>query len=419
VLATQAPTNSGDSGGPVLNQFGEVVGFCSLSTGGVVSKSNQAVNDQLVDLAICVTEIREGLKEMRTLLASKDQPGPKEVAKTIVLKGEAHASVHHARFDKDTTYRVIVKADGFTPELRIENPDDKNPSLNPLLNYSRGIGNEINMVFTAKEQGEHRIKVGYAPGSDVNKGPLRYSLLIDQATFETDTVLKDVPLKLSEHTHTFEAAKVYDINIKGKGFEPDLQVLDGAKTVAVQFNNGLRANTSTGNKFLESVGLVDVEFETTLRFVPAKTGEYRIVVVVSPFSPAKATRNFTMRVVEAKSDLSVSDQLTIKDPLYPKGGPFKVHTVKLLANTTYQMDLLTNAFDARILLEDAAGKFVAQGFDAEGFNARLTFQPTKTDTYRIVVTSHQVDATGAYTLVVAQSRNAIVPPPPVIEKKKP
>jgi len=121
-----------------------------------------------------------------------------------------------------------------------------------------------------------------------------------------------------------------------------------------------------------------------------------------------------MRITEPKTELSVRDQLTAKDPLYPKGGPFKVHTVKLQADKNYQIDLVTTAFDGRLLLENSDGKLIMQGFDVEGFNARLIFRPTKTDTYRILATSHQLDASGAYALVVAarsDSPPAAFPPP--------
>jgi hypothetical protein len=412
VLATHAPTNRGDSGGPVVNNLGEVVGFCSLSTGGARSKKDALDGDQLVDLSICVSEIRTGLQELRSHLVKSDKPNPPDAAKTITFKGVAQKSVHLAQLEKDVTYRIVVKAEGFTPEMRIDAPEDKTP--NPLANSAQGVGKEVHMLFTATQTAEHRIVIGYAVGTDVQEGQFRYTLTIDRASFEAEKTVKEPQLLLNEHVRKFEAGKIYDIIVRGKGFEPDLRVLDGGKTVAMQFNNGVTANAGKGG-LLESVGLAQPEYETTLRFVAPKTGEFRIHVIVSPFSaPGTVKRPYAMRVTEPKTELSVRDQLTGKDPLYPKGGPFKVHTVKLQAGKTYQIDLVTTAFDGRLLLENSDAKLVMQGFDADGFNSRLIFRPAKTDTYRVLASSHQLDASGAYALVVAESPNvpsAFVPGP--------
>lgn len=405
VLATHAPTNRGDSGGPVVNNLGEVVGFCSLSTGAAPPKADPQGSDQLVDLSICVSEIRAGLQEMRGLVKGNDPVKPD--AKAITFKGQAQSAVHAAKFDKDVTYRIVVVAQGFNPEMRVELPDDKGLTQNPFTNSAQGFGGKIQMLFTAKETAEHRIVIGYAPGADIAKGPFKYSLNIDKAGFEAEKAVNDPQLHLNEHIRKFEAGKIYDITVRGKGFEPDLRVVDGVKTIASQFNNGARAKNG--------------DYETTLRFIAAKTADFRIHVSVSPFLLADtAARPYTLVVTEPKMELSVKDQLSVKDPLYPKGGPFKVHTVKLQADKTYQIDLVTTAFDSRLLLEDSTGKLLVQGFDADGFNARLIFRPAKTDTYRVVATAHQIDASGAYTLIAAENPNAargFAPPPP--DKKMP
>jgi hypothetical protein len=273
------------------------------------------------------------------------------------------------------------------------------------------------MLFTAEDSAEHRIVIGCAVGADVQKGPFKYAITIDRADFETETVLKDPKLHLNEHANKFTAGKVYDIIVRGKGFEPDVRIMDGSKTIATQYNNGVRANPGKGPGFFESVGLAQPEFETTLRFVPSKSADFRIMIAVSPFSSAgNVKRLYTLHIAERKADLSVRDQLTAKDPLYPKGGPFKVYAVKLEAGKSYQVDLLTTAFDSRLLLEDSSGALLVQGLDADGFNARLVLRPAKTATYRILASSHQIDANGVFTLVVAESPNALptltLPPGP-------
>jgi hypothetical protein len=117
-----------------------------------------------------------------------------------------------------------------------------------------------------------------------------------------------------------------------------------------------------------------------------------------------------VKIVEQKLHLSLSDQLTLNDPLYPNAGPFKVHPVKLEAGKNYQIDLCTTAFDSHLVLEDAAGKVLARGFDVDALNGRLLFRPATTDTYRIVATAHQEDARGSYTLTVAENPGAAAGP---------
>jgi S1-C subfamily serine protease len=63
VVAHFAPSNKGDSGGPVVNNQGEVVGFISEGTTGLSSSTGPFSQQQLVDHSICVSEVRAALKE--------------------------------------------------------------------------------------------------------------------------------------------------------------------------------------------------------------------------------------------------------------------------------------------------------------------------------------------------------------------
>src|SRR5205807_9641526 len=77
----------------------------------------------------------------------------------------------------------------------------------------------------------------------------------------------------------------------------------------------------------------------------------------------------------------------------------KVQPFKMAAGTTYQIDLVSTAFDAYLRLEDSAGKQVAQDDDSGGgLNARIVFTAKKADTYRIIVTTFPPNQTGDYPL---------------------
>jgi hypothetical protein len=403
VVATQAPTNRGDSGGPMVNSLGQVVGFAAISTTGNPQPKNSSFHEvQVTEFSVCVSEMRAALKDMRARLSAKqDDPPP---SKTLVFQGQAKLTTHTVVLDKDVMYRLMVKTEGFVPEIRIDN------ILAPANNFTPGPNNELQHLFIPTETKEYRIQVGSVPGRDIGKGSAKYSFTVDQVAFEPETTVKGAELKLNEHVRKFEAGKAYNITVKGKGFEPDVYLADGTKTLLTKFNDGRKAGGVQA--IFEAVGLTGAEFETNLWFVAPQTKDYRLLIAVSPFSPAAAApRQYSIAITEQKVNLSVAGQLTAQDPIHRQAGPFKAHAVKLEAGKNYQIDLVTNAFDSHLLLEDAAGMVVAQGFDVDAFSSRLVFRPAKTDTYRVIATAHQVDARGAYTVTAAENPGAQPGPP--------
>jgi hypothetical protein len=94
-----------------------------------------------------------------------------------------------------------------------------------------------------------------------------------------------------------------------------------------------------------------------------------------------------------------------KDKVMAKS-PHQVHTMKMKAGKTYQIDLVSRAFDSFLRLEDSAGKELAKDDDGGGFpNARIVFKAPKDDTYRIIVTNLD-SKTGDYTLTIARGSAA-------------
>ena len=60
IVETSLPTNKGDSGGPVVNDKGELVAVVSVGTTGAGTAADDAfANEQVVDLDIAVTEVRK------------------------------------------------------------------------------------------------------------------------------------------------------------------------------------------------------------------------------------------------------------------------------------------------------------------------------------------------------------------------
>jgi hypothetical protein len=113
-------------------------------------------------------------------------------------------------------------------------------------------------------------------------------------------------------------------------------------------------------------------------------------------------------------DKSTEDKLKVEGKLSPDDPkdkvltqrPHKVHEMKMKAGRTYQIDLVSTAFDSFLRLEDSTGKQLAQDDDSGGdLNARIVFKAPKDDTYRIIVLTFN-GQTGPYTLTVAAPSQA-------------
>jgi serine/threonine-protein kinase len=117
----------------------------------------------------------------------------------------------------------------------------------------------------------------------------------------------------------------------------------------------------------------------------------------------------------------IAGQLTHKDlfDVWPptRQSHRKIHRLSLEAGKYYQMDL-TGDFDTLLRLEAGVNRGLLFNDDVcppRNLNSRLIFGPTKTAAYRLIVTSAQSRATGAYTLKVREALPA--GPPRVIAGK--
>jgi serine/threonine-protein kinase len=117
----------------------------------------------------------------------------------------------------------------------------------------------------------------------------------------------------------------------------------------------------------------------------------------------------------------IAGQLTAADPLdvlqLTQQSHRKVHRIPLQAGKHYQIDL-TGTFNTILRLEEWENHSLLFNDDVSpptDLNSRLIFSPLKTAPYRLVVTSLQPGATGAYTLKVREAVPA--GPPQVIPGK--
>ena len=102
-------------------------------------------------------------------------------------------------------------------------------------------------------------------------------------------------------------------------------------------------------------------------------------------------------LVKATSSLSDKDSTDKKLP----GRFVKVHEVEMNAGTAYLIELQSAKFDAYLVVQDSAGKKLAEDNDSGGgLNAKLLFRAPNDGKYRVVVTSFNANETGSYTLTV-------------------
>ena len=101
----------------------------------------------------------------------------------------------------------------------------------------------------------------------------------------------------------------------------------------------------------------------------------------------------------AFAETNLKGRLSAKDPE-------QVHEVKLSAGNTYVIDMASKEFDTYLRLETANKKILTENDDIapDNLNSRIIFTPKEDGLYRIIATSYQQRARGAYTLTIREFR---------------
>ena len=129
------------------------------------------------------------------------------------------------------------------------------------------------------------------------------------------------------------------------------------------------------------------------------TGKFTLTV---KDKDAPATTGMASELKNEKGKAAYTGSLADDDPLY-KGKKHKLFTFRMEAGKTYQIDHMSEAFDAYLYLEDPDGKLLAQDDDGgEGLNSRIIYKAEKTGNYRMIATSLSGRATGEFMLSVRQ-----------------
>lgn len=105
---------------------------------------------------------------------------------------------------------------------------------------------------------------------------------------------------------------------------------------------------------------------------------------------------------------TITGRLVQTDQKFADGSRYKMYALAGNKGDTVAVDLTSDDFDANLVIADGSGNSLARNDDGgEKCNARLTFVPPNTGSYRIYANSSAPAELGEYTLTVARGRAAV------------
>lgn len=235
-------------------------------------------------------------------------------------------------------------------------------------------------------------QAGRAAGDKKKLEPPKESIFADELS---NADLKDTVLTESfrkTYTTRLEKHKLYQIILTSKAFAPHLR-LENAAREQIDAANGQKGGAS-------------------IYYRPAVTDDYEIIVAAQN---GGAMGKFTLVVKEVPGDdgkpIELKNEkgngvyegkLLKTDPIYKGGKKHKMLLFPMEAGKTYQIDMISKAFDSYLYLESPAGKHIAEDDDGGGFpNARIIHKAAATGQHRIVCTYFS-PATGDFKLTIRQ-----------------
>lgn len=167
------------------------------------------------------------------------------------------------------------------------------------------------------------------------------------------------------------------------------------------FDSFLRIEDAGGKELAWDDDMGD-GLNSRLRLVPSKDGVYKIVAssldgkagkFQLKIRPVEPTQEIIPAAKEVSKDgFALEGKLVVDGPVdsgqQTKGAPRLIQPVKLKAGKTYQIDLISDDFDAFLRLENKDSKELAFDDDSGGdLNSRIVFVCKEDGEYRIIMTS--------------------------------
>ena len=118
-------------------------------------------------------------------------------------------------------------------------------------------------------------------------------------------------------------------------------------------------------------------------------------------NPYPATYTLPGTVGQIMKGQTVSGQLSVGDPRLSDNSVYQAWTYIGARGERIRIDVMSSAFDAYAILEDASGKVLARDDDSGGgTNARIVFTLPASGAYMIVANTYRQGGYGPYTLSV-------------------
>ena len=128
----------------------------------------------------------------------------------------------------------------------------------------------------------------------------------------------------------------------------------------------------------------------------------QILTALVAFSPVALSSQIPIRVGQA-----VVGRLAQTDQKFSDGSHYKMYAFVGNKGDTVAVDLISDDFDANILVADASGNSLARNDDGGGrCNARVAFVPPATGNYRVYANSSAQAELGEYHLTLARGHSA-------------
>jgi hypothetical protein len=338
------------------------------------------------------------------------------------------AKTHIVELKKGKNYRIDMASKEIDSSLRLEDEagkvfaqdEDSGGDLNARIDfrpaadgkyriqattYAGGVGNYVitvkEMVLVAKGQPRLPKLGGPVPASQ------KIALASDKKPLVREGRLKSDDARdpeMGQPAHVFEveleANRLYRIDLKSKQFDAYLRIIDAKE-------KELARDDDSGG-----------DLDARILYRPAVRGFYRIIATtldgkVGDYSltitpqegpkPEKFTAGKVRKVesgaVLIEAELSAADA---RDRARTKSA-CHVHEFELSPARSYVIDLVSARFDAFLRLEDATGNQLAEDDDSGGgTNARILFRPRTPGTFRIIATTFEPGAVGAYSLTIRE-----------------
>jgi Ca2+-binding EF-hand superfamily protein len=294
------------------------------------------------DGMITEEEVRRFLKTTDELKLNKGQgtyTGTIEEAADKLYRGKKSFKILTIKLERGNTYQIDYTSQAFQAFLYLEDSD-----ANPMEeNGSPTVGGNSRIVFRADKTGTYRL------------------IATSQAGIRTGN------FSLSVRS-----------GVQPKALPPWFQALDKDGAGQVTLHEWRKARKPIGefDKYdLNGDGMITAE---EVRHLLKTTDELRLV---------KGQATYNGAVEEAI------------DELYRGKKSFKILTIKLDRGKTYQIDHISQAFQAYLYLEDSDGNLLEEnGSTTIGGNSRIVFRADKTGTYRLIATSQGGFRTGNFSL---------------------